>query len=399
MTVQLHGAPLSKTRTLPTLLIGALLLVGCDGDGTFTTAVVPEDESAESTDSVDAASAPRSPPLADAGATQMRDSAGAVNSSDASDCVKAQYRAQARALDIFILLDQSGSMQEDEDRWTPTTNAIKTFVGTKDLTNTGVALQYFPLGNNEESKCDPATYEKPDVALADLPGNAAAVSRSIDAHWFSKEECCDTVEHEGTPTRPAAEGAIRYMRQWLAAHPERAAVLLLATDGEPSSVCDDNEVEDVARVLAAAASSSPAIRTYVIGIGEVEELEELAVAGGTGQGALFVSGSGASAEQQLLTALKSVRNAALPCDYPLADGLDPRSINLEWTRNASAAPSTLVNVRGAAECSKVDAKGWFYDDPARPRRINLCPDTCTALSGDPSITVRIVEGCETVVYL
>lgn len=314
-------------------------------------------------------------------------------------CVRGQYTAKARALDMFVLLDQSGSMQEDEDRWTPVTTALKTFVALPELARTGVALQYFPLGPDDETKCRADTYLPPAVLMAELPGNTKPIQKSIDDHDFSHEECCDTEEHSGTPTRPAVEGALTYMQTWLAQHPDHVGVLLLATDGEPSSVCDANKVPDVAKVLAAASMGSPQVKTYVIGIGNNEKLDQLAQAGGTGEYALIVDGTGVMTEQQLLAALAKIRNEALPCDYPIERIPDVNAVNVEWTVGNSGAATRLINVVDQAGCAKASATGWYYDDPKAPARINLCPETCAALGEQVDVSVRIVEGCDTITVI
>jgi hypothetical protein len=352
------------------------------------------------TDSPDAAAS--APPSGDAGAARVgRDDAASRAVADEPDasCVRGQYTAKARALDMFVLLDQSGSMQEDEDRWTPVTTALKTFVGLPELARTGVALQYFPLGPSDEIKCRADTYATPAVPMAELPANTEPFRKSIDAHYFSKAECCDTEEHSGTPTKPAVEGAVTYLQGWLKAHADHVGVLLLATDGEPSSVCDDNKVPDVAKVLAAAASASPQIKTYVIGIGNNDKLDALALAGATGEHALIVDGSGAMTEQQLLAALAKIRNEALPCDYPIANIPDANSVNVEWTVGPGGASTRLINVVDADGCAKASATGWYYDQPTAPTRINLCPDTCATLGKQVDVSVRIVEGCDTIVLI
>jgi hypothetical protein len=178
------------------------------------------------------------------------------DASTGDQCAKAQYEAKLRPLDMLVLLDQSGSMTEHDDRWTPTTKAIKSFVSSPESAGIGMGLQYFPLGKNDDQKCKGATYAEPAVPLAALPGNAQALIQSIDAHYFTKDNCCDAPEHQGTPTRPALEGVFQYLRAWLAMHPERDAVALLATDGEPSE-CDANDIEDVSRVMSDAAGATP----------------------------------------------------------------------------------------------------------------------------------------------
>jgi hypothetical protein len=127
-----------------------------------------------------------------------------TSSSSASEsCAKVEYEATLRPLDMLVLLDQSGSMTEHDDRWTPTTSAIKRFVGASESDGMGIGLQYFPLGKNDGEKCEAQTYAVPAVPLGTLPGNAKAMTDSIDAHYFTKKNCCDAPEHQGTPPKAA----------------------------------------------------------------------------------------------------------------------------------------------------------------------------------------------------
>ncbi len=340
------------------------------------------------------------PPAAVSGAPGPAPSGGRSGSpseldEDASvaSCAKAEYEATFRPLDLLVLLDQSGSMTEDDDRWTPTTNAIKTFVGARESEGIGIGLQYFPLGDDDDVKCQGATYAKPDVPVAALPGNAQAMVSSIDAHYFTKENCCDG-GHDGTPTRPAIEGVFAYLREWLQMHPERDGAVLLATDGEPSSVCDDNEIEDVSRVIREAAEGKPSLKTYVIGIGEEDSLGELAEAGGTGQGAFVVDGSGMQTEMQLLETFGKIRGETLRCDFDVPSGMnsDPTNVNVE--RTTGGATTTLVKVPEPSACSRATAGGWYYDGASK--RIQLCPDVCREVLAAPLAKVNIVVGCAAV---
>jgi hypothetical protein len=326
--------------------------------------------------------------------TAGRGGAGELAPGDGSQCAKAEYEAKIKPLQMMILLDQSGSMTEHDDRWTPVTLALKKFVSSGQAAGMGVGLQYFPLAGDDDAKCAPATYAPPDVALSDLPGNAQAMVASIDAHHFTKDNCCDASEHQGTPTRPALEGVMSYLRTWLGAHPDHHGVILLATDGEPSE-CDDNDIEDVSRVIGEAAKATPAIPTYVVGIGDEEDLGELAEAGGTGAGAFLVDGTGMETEQQLLAALAKIRGEALSCDFPLPEGMDadPSNVNVQRTKGQES-PRTLVQVPGEGECVKATHGGWYYDDAGT--RLHLCPTTCNEVLADPTSKLAIVVGCAAV---
>lgn len=276
----------------------ALLAISC-ADSSDANSSVPDFTPATSDDGSTVSSSPAST-AADA----------AVANSD-MDCGQPQEKISKPSVDMFILLDQSGSMMEEDDRFTPTTLAIESFVRSTELSQTSVALQYFPLGKSDAEKCEAQRYEVPAVPLAALPANAEPIAASMIAHRFTKENCC-TDEHSGTPTRPAVEGALKYMRAQLSQHPDHVGVLLLATDGEPSSVCDGNKIADVAAVLKEAAEGVPAIRTYVIGIGSTDKLKTLASAGGTGLPPFAVDPTGSKTEQDLRGALSAIQQNATP---------------------------------------------------------------------------------------
>jgi hypothetical protein len=50
---------------------------------------------------------------------------------------------------------------------------------------------------------------------------------------------------------------------------------------------------------------------------------------------------------------------------------------------------------GVAGCGQKG--GWYYDDPANPTKIIMCPTTCAALQGDVGGKVEVIFGCETVI--
>jgi hypothetical protein len=102
----------------------------------------------------------------------------------------------------------------------------------------------------------------------------------------------------------------------------------------------------------------------------------------------------------LFTALaQSVTSGlSLPCTYalpapPPGMTLDPMKVNFVYTPTG-AAPQTIPNVGSMAACT--GTPGWYYDNPAMPAQIILCPSTCTSLQGDATGKVTIELGCGTV---
>lgn len=305
-------------------------------------------------------------------------------------------------LDVFVLLDQSGSMTETEDRWGPVTAAILGFVDDPVSRDIGVGLQYFPLGAQKREDpiiCEASTYEAPDVPIATLPGAAATLRSSIEAHAFGAAEA-DTAPHWGTPTRPAVEGVLRYLRAWQTDHPDHRTVLLLATDGLPSRFCAKNRIDDIAALLAEAAAGPRGIFTYVIGIGNIESLQTLAEAGGTGKPAFVASGAGGETlRKEFLAALQAIRSAAIPCALRIPEGagmLDLDKVNVEFQR--ADAPGELVPRVSGAEACKPGMAAWHFDRAAAPTSLVMCPAACERLAA-PDVRVDVIIGCKTVVVL
>lgn len=87
----------------------------------------------------------------------------------------------------------------------------------------------------------------------------------------------------------------------------------------------------------------------------------------------------------------------LPCSFavptpPMGQALDPMKVNFVYTPTGGAA-TTIVNVGSAAGCN--GGPGWYYDDPTNPTQIITCPATCSALEGDPTGSVSVEYGCST----
>ena len=301
----------------------------------------------------------------------------------AANCGSDTHEAMTVPLSLFVLLDQSGSMTLDGNRWAPVTAALKAFIAGPSLAGVGVGLQYFPLGatvTSDPKICTAANYSTADVPLADLPANGTALAGSIDNHFFTAAMGNDPA-HWGTPTYPALQGSYEYLRTYLAANPPRRGVLLLATDGLPSKLCMGDTPAEIATLIASQVTMTPAIETYVIGIGKITTLDTWAMAGGTGSAAFLVDGTGVTTQADLTKALDQIRVSTIPCDYAIptpADGsVDPTKVNVRVTLPAQAA-TDLLNVADASACA-TGVQTWYYDNPSAPTRVVMCPSTCDAL--------------------
>src|SRR5690606_28588353 len=106
-------------------------------------------------------------------------------------------------------------------------------------------------------------------------------------------------------------GSINYLANWLAQTPDHVGVLVLVTDGEPTD-CQNNGIQDSVDLITRAASGTPPIPTYVVGIGNVANLDQFAAAGNTGLGPFIVDGTGVNTQTEFLAAMQAIRGAALP---------------------------------------------------------------------------------------
>jgi hypothetical protein len=112
-----------------------------------------------------------------------------------------------------------------------------------------------------------------------------------------------------TPTSAALQGASQWATAHQAAHPEEITAIVLVTDGEPAG-CDTN-ANDIAAIANDAYTRS-AVRTFVIGLSGANEtfLNQVATAGGTKQA--FLVSDGTTVTSDLLTALDTIRDGAMP---------------------------------------------------------------------------------------
>jgi hypothetical protein len=338
---------------------------------------------------------------------------------DSGACAGESKKAEQRPLDMYIMLDQSGSMTDavaGGTKWSAVTDAFKVFVKQPGAAGIGVGIQYFPLDgapcsptcasdadcggqfltcflgtcincvNGVSDSCVAGDYAKPDVEIAALPGAEPGLTASIKKHKPTN----------GTPTSAALQGAIDHAKAWAGQHVDHVVINVLATDGKPGECDTDQSIIDA--IAAAGANGTPKVLTFVIGVGsETNVLNGTAVAGGTGQ-ALIVDTS-QNVNQQFLDALNKIRGAALSCTYlipmPTMGMPDFDSVNVDYTPGGGTKV-VIPKVHDKASCPTSGTDAWYYDNNAKPTQILLCNAACTKVSSDTGGQIDIVLGCATV---
>jgi hypothetical protein len=349
-----------------------------------------------------------------------------------STCAASTTTGKEAPLDLFIMLDQSISMNTPvgngtDTRWRAVTKAIGAFVQRPEAAGLGVGINYFgPLTDEtgcltglicttddecgpgcgpcaavpgfadkgcEGHACDLRFYARAETAIAPLPGNAQAIIDSLARHR----------PNTPTPTSPALQGAVNFSKQWAIDHPGRPVVVILATDGEPSQ-CDVNPA-NIQAIAGTAFIGMPSIRTFVIGVGDVvaapqataakDLLNGIARAGGTSQ-AFIINDTDVNA--QFLAALQAIRGAALQCAYTIPDSMgkmpDFNKVNVRYTPGGGMS-SIIPKVANAGACAMDE--GWYYDNELAPTRILVCPATCDKFAKAMGGKVEIEVGCATII--
>ena len=327
-------------------------------------------------------------------------------------CASETYQGEQIPVDMYVIMDRSGSMGADASGgttvWDATKQAITSFVQAPESAGMGVGIQFFPkdTGGGPQcafppcppgclpfgplcvpaggGSCDLNDYLPPAVTIQLLPGVAQQI---IDAMNMQSPG-------GGTPTLPAMQSAVQATKAYAAQVPGRKVIIVLATDGNPNDC--NSTIATVAGEAANALNGSPSINTFVIGIGNVSGLDQIAVAGGT-DNAIIVDPSNAG--QGFLDAMNEIRGKALTCTFQIpvpgnGEMINVNQVNVRITSPGASQGDVVFNVANEAACDPVNG-GWYYDDPVNPTEIRTCPATCDRIEVEQG-RVDVELGCDTV---
>lgn len=306
----------------------------------------------------------------------------------ASACVALSTEAEVTPVDLYIIMDRSVSMGYEAagtgtTRWEAIRAAVEEFVSSSDAGSIGAGIGFFGLsgGSDDDLDCDASNYETPVVPIGPLSEVGEDIVAAID----------DTVPGGLTPVLPALEGAIAYAKEWAEDHPERATMVVLVSDAFPTQC--SAQVSDVVDVARAAYEDEPSVRTYAVGLEGAPNLDNIARGGGTREGHLVDE---SNLTDSFLETLLNISNAQLACQYQIPASPDPDlrvdfdEVQIVYTP-ASGEPEEIPRLESSASCDRNPNGGWFYDNPASPRSIQVCPCTC-ARFGAGRVEVRL--GCK-----
>ena len=318
-----------------------------------------------------------------------------VADDDAAACVGVEAVAAPLPVDLFAVLDGSSSMAEATStgvsKWYATKAAFKDFLASAP-SEMGFGLSVFPLSGDESASCSSQRYRDQALPISQVSVMAQGALAELES----------VVPQGQTPTAPAFTAALELAQIYAASHPDRSVVVVLATDGLPTT-CAPTDTAALAALAKEAFEGSGHVRTVVVASeslsgGDRSGFERIAKAGGTGR-ALSIDPR-ADFATQLGDALRATAERKVACDLalpepPASERLDYDAVNV--VLDGTEERTTFPRVASAAGCSA--SGGWYYDvDPAlgAPSRLNVCKASCERLSSATAkLTVEL--GCKTIV--
>lgn len=303
-----------------------------------------------------------------------------------SSCADLSLQAEAVPLDMYFMVDTSGSMMGENIN--ALRNGLANFLNDPQSAGLGASAQEFPIpefNDPYDETCDQNAYAKPAVPWAVLP-NPALVQ------WLQ------TVNADGyTPSMPSLTGAVQACMDRIAVEPTHKCAVVFVTDGQPEGNCPPTGTSAQGPLGNVAAGAwGNGIPVFAIGFPGLNStgqavLNTIAQQGGTTAPVIIQSGN---VGQEFIDTLNDIRGTALGCEYQMptaeAGTVNPNLVKVTYTPGGATEPQEIPRVDGPALCV---GDGWYYDDNAAPTKLIMCPATCDKMQADDEGEVQILLGC------
>jgi hypothetical protein len=298
-------------------------------------------------------------------------------------CVVNSINATLWPLDIYFMLDRSGSMEGE--KWQHQSDALTSFFHAASSAPTSAALRFFPLDDYclaQEWTCSGEDYVEPLVPFELLPDQAGVLEQAM-ASTIPKG-CV-------TPTQEALNGVLKGARKRKLAWPEHVVVAVIVSDGGPCcGVCPMEDTDEIGKIVADYLAASPSIPIFSIYVsaGASNVMTTIAVEGGTK--AAF---DGSSGSASFLQALRDIQAESIPCKLMTdAEVLNPAAASLQYTPAAGGSVQIIPRAEGPSGCDVQG--GWYFDLSMQPPQVMLCPAFCDQVKHDAGSRITILLECE-----
>lgn len=306
--------------------------------------------------------------------------------------------------DIIWVVDNSLSMEEEVTAVSANLNRFANFI-----IGSGIDAQVVMISNDDPTVGDGKYHVCVPPPLSATAAGVCPLGRDVDGdRYYHERVTIEGVSGSNTRTNALTEIAARY--------PNYRSRLRLGATTHIVVVSDDDSAITAADFDAQLAALSPGFLrrpiVHSIVTRDATELESntdgCVVAGcpcgyRVGTEYLGLSAATGGIVQSICTAdwgpvfdaiaAAVVETTSVPCSYAVPSPGGGLTVNPEQV-NVYAAGSgerTLIpNVADAVACGT--EPGWYYDNPADPRTVELCGAACLSVTG----SVEIDFGCDTV---
>lgn len=325
----------------------------------------------------------------------------ATGACDSPSCAGASAYAKLKKVKLFVSVDKSLSQgcslghvgptpcpTTAPTRWDQLKGAFGTFIQDPASDDLDMWLRFWP--HNVGGNC-PTAYPAGCGASAGCKTANADATLSTVAGETTLINAFAAITPSGvTPMFPGLEGALLAAKEAKDANPSLAPVVILVTDGTPTQCSGNGASPAPIADLASLYFNGYGIRTYIIGV-DVNSTN-IQIIAGSGGGKGYAIDGGDPIQTLMLDALNQIKQEFTACtlDLPDLDIFDPTMATFTYTPGAGA-PMTLTQVANLAACGA--GNGWYYDNPADPESVTLCPTTCTTVKSDLEATLELEIAC------
>lgn len=310
---------------------------------------------------------------------------GIYDNGGACNCSVQSVNASLSPVDMYVFLDNSGSMQS-QGLWNPARAALATFYQDPAADPINVASRFYgntPVPGCNNSACDANACAQPHVPLDSL---------SNPAHETALINAQNTVVTgaNGTPHAPVLAGMAQWGVAQQTANPTHIVANVYITDGDYNG-CGTNTNANVVPLSNAYANNG--VLTFAVGLqgADMNFINAVAAAGGTTP--IDLTGS-SNVNADLTAALLAIQGTLVSCNVPIpnAGQVDPNALQLDYYANGMTPPTTLTQVTNAAACTG-SGNDYYADDNANPTTLTLCPATCNTVQNDANAQLEFAGGC------
>ena len=325
-------------------------------------------------------------------------------------CAEETISAEPLPLDMYIVLDRTGSMIEEmpagEDcqlgagnpptfntKWCKATQALAQYFTSAATPGYRAALQFMVPAETTSTECGAYPenlHARAEVELTELPS-------TVDGPLVA---ALDAATPDATST--AIESALNGIAMYTADNstPGRQMIGILVTDGDPSFCSKESST------LAGIVEShfvSTGIPTFIIGMNgaDPELLQALAEDGGSPEHSEFCdeSDSGSTCHYwsvgdgdpaAFVAALEAIQASVTGCEFAVptteAGLVDLDTVRVEWSADPASAPLELIRVEGEGACTD---SAYLTAEVNGVPTIRLCSEVCDAVSETGRVNVTV----------